>query len=114
MVIFLISSWIGIHRQVDKPEYDSQEAIYTDILKELETATAALDATKPRVTREVMYAGDIVKWKRFGNSLLLRAAMRLSKIKPTIASGYVTKAVAGRFDAIYSRRLFYSSQCKLY
>lgn len=80
---------------VDRPEYDSQEAIYTDILKELETATAGLDATKPRVTREIMYAGDIIKWKRLGNSLLLRAAMRLSKVKPAIASGYVTKAVAG-------------------
>jgi hypothetical protein len=43
-----------------KPAYDSQEAIYTDILKELETATAALDAAKPRVVREVLYAGDIV------------------------------------------------------
>jgi len=78
-----------------KPAYDSQEAIYTDILKELETATAALDAAKPRATREVLYAGDIVKWKRFGNSLLLRAAMRLSKVKPAIASATVAKAVAG-------------------
>jgi len=85
----------GYLDDVDKPEYDSQEAIYTDLLKELETATAALDATKARVTREIMYAGDIVKWKRLGNSLLLRGAMRLSKVKPTIAAGYVAKAVAG-------------------
>ena len=85
----------GYLDDVDKPEYDSQEAIYTDILKELETATAALDAAKPRATREIMYAGDIVKWKRLGYSLMLRGAMRLSKIKPTIAQGYVVKAVAG-------------------
>lgn len=78
-----------------KPAYDSQEAIYTDILNELETATAALDAAKPRATREILYGGDIVKWKRLGNSLLLRAAMRLSKVKPAIASATVAKAVAG-------------------
>ena len=78
-----------------KPAYDSQEAIYTDLLKELETATAALDATKPKVTREVLYAGDITQWKRFGYSLLLRAAMRLSKVKPDVAATYVAKAVAG-------------------
>ena len=78
-----------------KPAYDSQEAIYTDILSELEAASAALDATKAKVTREVLYGGDIAKWKRFGYSLMLRAAMRLSKVKPAIAAGYVAKAVAG-------------------
>ena len=78
-----------------KPIYDSQEAIYTDILNELETASAALDNAKAKATREVLYGGDIVKWKRFGYSVLLRAAMRLSKVKPAIASSYVTKAVAG-------------------
>ncbi len=78
-----------------KPTYDSQEAAYTDILKELETAGAALDASKTKVTREVLYNGDILKWKKLGYSLMLRAAMRLSKIKPAIASSYVAKAVAG-------------------
>jgi hypothetical protein len=46
-----------------------------------------------------MYNGDITQWKRLGNSLLLRAAMRLSKVKPAIAASYVAKAVAGRIDA---------------
>jgi hypothetical protein len=78
-----------------KPRYDAQEAIYTDILNELETATAALDATKTRVTQEVLFAGDIATWKRIGNSLLLRAAMRLSKVKPAVAQAYVAKAVTG-------------------
>ncbi len=86
---------LGFLNSTVKPIYDSQESVYTDILMELETASAALDATKPRVTREVMYSGDIVKWKRLGYSLMLRAAMRLSKIKPAIASSYVAKAVAG-------------------
>jgi hypothetical protein len=78
-----------------KPAYDSQELIYTDILKELETASAALDAAKPIVAREILYNGNVTKWKRLGHSLLLRGAMRLSKVKPAIASGYVAKAVAG-------------------
>ena len=78
-----------------KPAYDTQEAIYTDILNELDQASAALDAGKAKVTREIMYAGDIPKWKRFGYSLMLRAAMRLSKIKPAVAASYVTKAVTG-------------------
>ena len=85
----------GFIDDASKPVYDSQESIYTDILKELGSAIAGLDATKTRVTREVLFAGDIPKWKRVGNALLLRAAMRLSKVKPTIASSYVSKAVTG-------------------
>ncbi|MEJ7735816.1 MAG: SusD/RagB family nutrient-binding outer membrane lipoprotein [Chitinophagaceae bacterium] len=85
----------GYLEKLVKPAYDSQESIYTDILKELETASAALDASKPRVTREVLYSGDISKWKRLGYALMLRAAMRLSKVKPAIAAEYVAKAVSG-------------------
>ena len=90
-----VQAGLGYLEGTVKPEYDSQEAVYTDILKELETATAALDASKTKVAREILYGGDIVKWKRLGYSLLLRGAMRLSKVKPAIASGYVTKAIAG-------------------
>lgn len=76
------------------PVYDSQEAIYNDLLNELETASAALDPSRGEVVRDILYA-DVVKWKRLGNSLLLRAAMRLSKVNPTKAAEYVSKAVAG-------------------
>ena len=77
------------------PKYDAQEFIYNDILKELTEATAALDATKPIETGDVLYGGNIQKWQRFGNSLLLRAGMRLSKVNPTLAQATVVKAVAG-------------------
>ncbi|KAA9350017.1 SusD/RagB family nutrient-binding outer membrane lipoprotein [Larkinella humicola] len=78
-----------------KPVYDTQESVYTDILTELDAASAALDASKPKVASDVLYDGDVVKWKRLGYSLLLRGAMRLSKVNPTKAAEYVAKAVAG-------------------
>ncbi|GAB3915571.1 SusD/RagB family nutrient-binding outer membrane lipoprotein [Larkinella terrae] len=78
-----------------KPVYDTQESIYTDILNELDAASAGLDAAKAKVASDVMYDGDVVKWKRLGYSILLRAAMRLSKVNPTKAAEYVAKAVAG-------------------
>lgn len=77
------------------PAYDAQESVYTAILSELDAASAALDATKAKVTSDLLYDGDVVKWKRLGYSLLLRAAMRLSKVNPTKAAEYVGKAVAG-------------------
>ncbi|MBO0936813.1 SusD/RagB family nutrient-binding outer membrane lipoprotein [Fibrella sp. HMF5335] len=77
------------------PKYDTQQSIYDDLIKELTEATAALDATKPTEAGEVTYGGDIAKWKRAGNSILLRVGMRLSKVNPTLAQSTVQKAVAG-------------------
>ncbi len=78
-----------------RPKYEAQQAIYEDVIKELTEATAALDATKPTEAGEVMFSGNIARWKRFGNSVLLRAGMRLSKVNPTLAQSTVQKAVAG-------------------
>ncbi|MFD2572867.1 SusD/RagB family nutrient-binding outer membrane lipoprotein [Spirosoma soli] len=77
------------------PKYDPQESIYNDLIKELTEATAALDAAKPTEAGEITYGGDIAKWKKFGNSLLLRVGMRLSRVNPTLAQSTVQKAVAG-------------------
>lgn len=77
------------------PKYDTQESIYNDIIKELTEASAALDAAKPTEAGEVVYGGNIARWKRFGYSLMLRAGMRLSKVNPTLAQSTVQKAVAG-------------------
>lgn len=85
----------GFIAGISYPKYDRQEAIYKDILKELDEATAALDASKPASANDIIYGGNITQWKRFGYSLLLRAAMRLSKVAPDIAKTYVAKAVAG-------------------
>lgn len=85
------------------PVYDQQELIYQDLLKELDEATAAMK--DPTTTGEevelnafkkvdVIFSGDLNKWRRFGNSLMLRAAMRVSDVKPDWANTYVAKAVA--------------------
>ncbi|WP_026464215.1 SusD/RagB family nutrient-binding outer membrane lipoprotein [Adhaeribacter aquaticus] len=85
----------GFIDNVITPKYDTQEFIYKDILKELEEASAALDAAKPTQSTDILYGGNIARWKRFGYSLMLRAAMRLTKVDPELAKSYVTKAVAG-------------------
>ena len=85
----------GYIDQVLLPKYDTQQTIYTNIIKELTEATAALDASKTKESAEVLFAGDVAKWKKFGNSLLLRVGMRLTKIDPTLARSTVEKAIAG-------------------
>lgn len=78
------------------PVFDKQQDIYMSMLKQLETATAALDATKGnKLTADLFYGGDISKWKRLGYSLMLKVAMRLTKVDPTTARTYAEKAFAG-------------------
>ena len=80
------------------PAYDDQSMIYPALLAELEAAVAGLsvDNVDPGFkASDMIYQGDIAKWKRFGNSLMLRMAMRMSNVDPGTAAQYVTKAVSG-------------------
>ncbi|MBC7571979.1 MAG: SusD/RagB family nutrient-binding outer membrane lipoprotein [Spirosoma sp.] len=78
------------------PAYDAQQDIYKSILAKLETATAALSPTNPLPTNDAYaYKGDVTKWKKFGYSLMLELAMRLTKADPATAKTYAEKAAAG-------------------
>jgi hypothetical protein len=77
---------------INLPKYDDQKVIYDDILKELEEGTKALDAAKAIESGDLFYKGNIAQWKKLGNSLLLRAAMRFSKVDAAKAQTYVAKA----------------------
>ncbi|HYG20882.1 MAG TPA: SusD/RagB family nutrient-binding outer membrane lipoprotein [Ohtaekwangia sp.] len=77
------------------PEYDTQEFIYNDMLKELEEAAAAFDAAQAAVSGDIVYNGDLNLWKKAAYSLMLRLAMRLSKADPDTAETWAAKAVAG-------------------
>jgi Starch-binding associating with outer membrane len=74
------------------PKYDTQQSIYAGVIKELTEASAALDATKTIESADVLYGGSVPLWKKFANSLLLRAGMRLSKVDAAQAQAVVAKA----------------------
>jgi hypothetical protein len=80
---------------ITTPVFDTQQSIYTSMLNQLETATAALDVSKDKLTSDLFYSGDISKWKKLGYSLMLRAAMRLTKVDPATAQKYAEKAYTG-------------------
>jgi hypothetical protein len=85
----------GFTEGIFLPAYDPQEAIYDDIIQELGQASAALNASGKIETADVLYGGNIDKWKKFGYSVLLRAGMRLSAVDPTRAQQVVQSAVQG-------------------
>ena len=68
------------------PKYDTQKSIYEDLLKELKEAAAGLDAGKPGFgNADLIYQGDLTKWKKFANSLRLRLALRVRYADPEMA-----------------------------
>ena len=77
------------------PAYDTQESIYPKIIQELEDATGALDPAGKIETADVLYSGDISKWKKFGYSLLLRAGMHLTEVDAAVAQSAVSAAFTG-------------------
>lgn len=82
-------------QSVNLPKYDPHQEIYNDLLKELEEATKALDASKPIEQGDLFYKGNIAQWKKLGYSLLLRAGMRYSKVDQNKAKQVVSTAFAG-------------------
>jgi len=78
------------------PSYDVQADIYNSLLKELDEAAASLDASLPSFgSGDLIYGGNIARWRKFAYSLMLRLGMRLTKVAPDLAEEWVKKAIAG-------------------
>lgn len=78
------------------PKYDKQQDIYPAIIQELTEAAAQIDVNKPGWTQgDVIYGGDMAKWKKFANSLKLRMALRMKKADAAKAQHYIDEALAG-------------------
>lgn len=82
------------HGSVYFPAYDKQKDIYADMLNEVSQAVDSLDENADKPVGDMFYSGasdQISEWKKFGNTLLLRMAMRLTKVDPATAQAYATK-----------------------
>ncbi|MET0243848.1 MAG: SusD/RagB family nutrient-binding outer membrane lipoprotein [Flavitalea sp.] len=86
---------LGFTEQNFLPKYDAQQAVYTDLIKELTEASAELNATGKIESGDLLYGGNIAQWKKFGYALLLRAGMRLTKVDAALAETTVKAAFAG-------------------
>jgi len=77
------------------PAYDSQKVIYESLLEDLYTCTSSkeLSMSLNLDHQDVIYNGDMDKWQKFANSMILRIAMRISDIEPNLSMLYVDRAV---------------------
>lgn len=79
-----------------KPVFDTQQTIYHGILADLEAANSLLsqeDGRPINETQDVLFAGDLMKWRKFANSVALRYYMRLQAKETDFAKAGLLKIV---------------------
>ncbi|SHI49697.1 Starch-binding associating with outer membrane [Arenibacter nanhaiticus] len=87
--------------QGENPEYNNVKDVYYYMLSELKEATAELDLTivNPGGLSDLdpAYGYDYGKWKKYGNSLRMRLAMRLSEVDASKAQEEFEDAAKGEY-----------------
>lgn len=77
------------------PAYTSQDSVYTGILNLLTEASDSIQVDQPGFTSgDVFYNGDMAKWKKFANSLKMRAAIRIADVNPEQAETAINEALS--------------------
>lgn len=83
------------------PIYDSQESIYTTIFTLLDQAVVNLNNPNNvnEVDGDVIYDGDVDKWKKAANSIKARHQLQLTGVNGNAAYTAALAAVAGGFTS---------------
>jgi hypothetical protein len=84
----------ALKNDIPLPNYDSQETVYTGMLSTLSSAASSLDTKAISFSSgDIIYNGNVGKWKKFAHSLMLRLAIRVSDAAPSTATKYAATAV---------------------
>ena len=66
------------------PRFDAQQDVYDGMINELKEANGLLAASKELIKSDILFNGDVMKWKRFANTLRMRLLLRRSnKVNPS-------------------------------
>lgn len=78
--------------------YNTQQEIYYDLFARLDAAINSITGGVEQYSygsHDYIYNGDALQWQKFGNSLRLRLAMRISNVAPDKAQAEAQAAVNG-------------------
>ncbi|GGH50016.1 SusD/RagB family nutrient-binding outer membrane lipoprotein [Dyadobacter endophyticus] len=84
------------------PKYDSQKDVYLGLLNDLKKATELINTTGAPIGGDLVYNGNLTKWKKFANSLRLRIALRIADKEPETAKAVVTELAKDKTALIAS------------
>ncbi len=90
------------------PKYDDAKTVYTDLLTRLVADIGKLDASKAGFSssEDLIYKGNVTKWKLFANSLRMKMGMLLADSDNGAAKSQVEAAVAGSFTSASDNTIF--------
>ena len=75
------------------PKYDAQTAIFADLLKRISADIVALNGGGDSFGEsDIIYGGDVDKWKTFAASIKLKIGMTLADVDPAAAKAAVESA----------------------
>jgi hypothetical protein len=82
------------------PHYDSQQSVYNGIIQTALDGVALCDENDPvhPGVDDILFNGDMLEWKRFGNTLLLKMYMRLSEVDPAKAQSGIAALEAANAE----------------
>ncbi|RNL55844.1 SusD/RagB family nutrient-binding outer membrane lipoprotein [Pedobacter jejuensis] len=83
------------------PKYDKQRDVYFGLLEDLKAAKNALDPAGKSIAGDIIYNGNITRWKKFANALRLRIALRIADKEPAKAK-QVLDEIKADGDAYFS------------
>lgn len=76
------------------PVYDDDAEIYDDLFARLDVALGLLEGDSESFgSADLIYDGSTAQWRKFGNSLKLRMAVRISDVNAAKAQQFATEAV---------------------
>ncbi|WP_026997976.1 SusD/RagB family nutrient-binding outer membrane lipoprotein [Flectobacillus major] len=82
------------------PKYDDAKTIYLDLAKRLDVAINAINTSSGSFgSADLVYGGDMTKWKKFANGLKLKIGLNLVDVDATTAKTLIEAAAKGVFTS---------------
>lgn len=81
-----------------KPKYDSQQDIYMGLFAELDMALGMINSGNGP-DGDILFGGDMTKWRTFANTIKMVMGLRLSKADPTTGRAKFNEARAGAISS---------------
>lgn len=75
-----------------EPKFDSQEEIYAGLDEDLCDAYSRFDESGSLSSADILYSGDISKWKKFNATLRMMLAIKLADVDPTTGQSRFVQA----------------------
>jgi hypothetical protein len=84
------------------PKYDAQKDVYLGLLSDLKRASDLINTGGSPISGDLVYNGNLTKWKKFANSLRLRIALRIADKDPQTAKTVIAELAANKSVLIAS------------